>query len=319
MIGKVKTGRSFGGCIGYVISKHQAQILEAVGVRAINRQDITDDFNAQCKLNPSLGQAVGHIALSWSVNDKGKLTPALMVERAKEYLDKMQIRDTQYLIVQHQDKKHPHIHIVYNRVNNEGSTISDRFQKQRNAKVCKELTLKYGYHIGKGKAQVNRQSLTGEDKTRYELYDAIIRAAKQVTSWTQLERRLGKQGIAVQYKYMSGTKDVQGVSFSKDGLQFKGSKIDRNLSFGNLSKQLEHNRLHMLAAPSNQYELSSAELVAKLKEITGQSAAAAKAQPEESASLLGGLLDAAQHGFAGIPAGPNEEDYKRKKRNYISR
>ncbi|MBS7566838.1 relaxase/mobilization nuclease domain-containing protein [Mucilaginibacter sp. Bleaf8] len=192
MIGKVKTGRSFGGCIGYVISKHQAQILEAVGVRTTNRQDITDDFNAQRKLNPALGQAVGHIALSWSVHDRSKLTPELMIERAKEYLDKMQIWETQYLIVQHQDKEHPHIHIIYNRVDNEGSTISDRFQKQRNAKVCKELTLKHGYHMGRGKVQVNRQRLTGDDKIRYELYDALTKAAKQATCWTQLEWLLGK-------------------------------------------------------------------------------------------------------------------------------
>ncbi|MBS7566837.1 hypothetical protein KHS38_20700 [Mucilaginibacter sp. Bleaf8] len=81
---------------------------------------------------------------------------------------------------------------------------------------------------------------------------------------------------------------------------------------------MEDNQMRMLAAP-HEGELSSVELVAKLKEITGQSMPVAKHQPEESASLLGGLLDVAQHGFAGTPAGPNEEEYKRKKRNYIRR
>jgi type IV secretory pathway VirD2 relaxase len=107
----------------------------------------------------NLGQAVGHIVLSWSAEDKAKLNDAIMVERAKEYMHKMKIRDTQYLIVQHTDRQHPHLHLVYNRVGNDGQTITDRYQKVVNAKVCKEITLKYGYHLAEGKAQVNRQRL----------------------------------------------------------------------------------------------------------------------------------------------------------------
>ena len=85
---------------------------------------------------------MGHIALSWSVNDVAKLNDEEMVMLAKEYLQKMKIQDTQYLIVKHLDKEHPHIHIVYNRVSNNGKKISDNFQKQRNVQVAKELTLR---------------------------------------------------------------------------------------------------------------------------------------------------------------------------------
>src|SRR5438046_1765313 len=144
MIGKVITGKSFGGCIRYVVQKHDAVILDAAGVRMQQVNQIINDFNLQRKYNPNLGRTVGHIALSWSINDVSKLNDEVMVSMAKEYLQKMKIQDTQYLIVKHQDKEHPHLHIIYNRVNNDGKTISDKFEKQRNVQVAKELTLKHG-------------------------------------------------------------------------------------------------------------------------------------------------------------------------------
>src|SRR6202012_6300020 len=142
MIGKVITGKSFGGCIHYVVQKHDAAVLDAVGVRIQEASQMINDFNLQSKFNPDLGKAVGHIVLSWSVNDAAKLNDEVMVTLAKEYLHKMKIVDTQYLFVKHNDREHPHIHLIYNRVDNNGKTISDNFQKQKNVHVAKELTLK---------------------------------------------------------------------------------------------------------------------------------------------------------------------------------
>ncbi|MCO5950586.1 relaxase/mobilization nuclease domain-containing protein [Mucilaginibacter flavidus] len=239
MIGKVITGKSFGGCIRYVVQKHDAIILNAAGVRMQEVNQIINDFNLQRKYNPNLGKAVGHIALSWSVNDLAKLTDEVMVNMAKEYLQRMKIQDTQYLIVKHQDKSHPHIHIVYNRVNNNGKTISDNFQKQRNVQVAKQLTLKHGLFIAPGKDKVNRQQLKGEDKVKYELFDAIKMASKKVKNITELIQVLEKQGIITHLKYKGNTNEIQGISFSKGQFKFKGSEIDRSLSYSRLTRLLE--------------------------------------------------------------------------------
>ena len=239
MIGKVITGRSFGGCIRYVVQKHDAVILDAAGVRMQQVSQIINDFNLQRKYNPNLGKAVGHIALSWSVNDVAKLNDEVMVMLAKEYLQKMKIQDTQYVIVRHRDKDHPHIHIVYNRVSNNGKTISDNFQKQRNVQVAKELTLKHGLYMSTGKEKVNRQQLKGEDKIKYELFDTIVSASKKVKNINELKQVLAKQGIVTHLKYKSGTTDVQGISFSKGKYKFKGSELDRSLSYAKLSQAIE--------------------------------------------------------------------------------
>ena len=239
MIGKVITGRSFGGCIRYVIQKRDALILEGAGVRIQETNQTINDFNLQRKYNPNLGQAVGHIALSWSMNDLPKLNDEVMVNMAKEYLQKMKIQDTQYLIVKHQDRDHPHIHIVYNRVDNNGKTIADNFQKQRNVKVCKDMTLKHGLYMSPGKEQVNRKQLKGQDKIKYELFDAIKSASKKVKNLNELKQVLAKQGISMLYKYKSGTNEIQGISFSKGEYKFKGSEIDRSLSYAKLNQAIE--------------------------------------------------------------------------------
>lgn len=249
MIAKIpKPGRSFGGVVEYNVLKKDAELLFADGIRTDHVKHMIADFNMQRKLNPGLGQAVGHIALGFSANDKGRLTNDLMTAIAKDYLQRMKIDNTQVLIVKHQDKAHPHLHIVYNRVNNDGKTIADSFQQYKSIKVTKALTLQHGLFIASDKKQVNREQLKGADKVKYELYDKIKATSRQVNTMGELKQALAKQGITTQYKLKSGTLEIQGVSFSKGKYTFKGSEIDRSLSYGNLTKQLQEQAKEKQAA-----------------------------------------------------------------------
>jgi hypothetical protein len=223
------------------VNKQDAQIIAAEGVRMQNAGTITHDFNLQRKMRPELGKAVGHLVLSWSREDLSKLSHNIMVERAKEYMDKVGIRNTQFVVVRHHDREHPHLHVIYNRVDNNGNTITDKNNFAKNVKACKEITLKYGYHIGEGKEQVNRQALKGKEKIRYELFDAIKAALKRSTDWKQLEANLKKQGIGIAYKYRSSSSDMQGISFEKGDIKIKGSAVDRSLSYARINTQLNRN------------------------------------------------------------------------------
>jgi hypothetical protein len=242
MIGKPITGRSFGGCVRYIVDKPETKILFTQGVRMQNATTLTNDFNLQRKMRPELGKAVGHLVLSWSKEDLPKLTDSVMLKHAKEYMHKMGIRDTQYVVVRHHDRLNSHLHVVYNRVDNKGATITDKNNYARNIRACKELTLKYSYHWAKGKEQVNRQALNGSEKIRYELYDAIKAAMKTSANWKELESKLAVHDINIAYKFKSGTKEVQGISFEKGGLKMKGSAIDRSLSFSRMAAQLNRNQ-----------------------------------------------------------------------------
>ena len=239
MVGKVISGSSFSGTVGYVM-KEESRILEAEGVMPPEVKDMVQDFKDQTLLNPRLKNTVGHISLSFSPKDAPRMTDALMTQIAKEYMQKMGITDTQYLLVRHLDQPHPHCHLVYNRVGNNGQTISDKNIKIRNAKVCRELTEKYGLYLAPGKDDVRRERLREPDKTRYEIHDAIKGCLPKCKSWNELEGKLKEQGINVRYKYCGNTGRKQGVLFSKNGFEFSGSKIDRAFSFTKLDNRFNH-------------------------------------------------------------------------------
>lgn len=166
------------------------------------------------------------------------MTDALMLDIAQEYMQRMGITDTQYLLVRHLDQPHPHCHLVYNRVANNGQTLSDKNIKIRNAKVCRTLTEKYGLHLAPEKESVRRERLREPDKTKYEIYDTIKASLPQSRSWNDLELRLKEHGIAMRYKYCGSTNQKQGVLFSKNGFEFSGSKIDRQFSYSKLNPTL---------------------------------------------------------------------------------
>ena len=45
-------------------------------------------------------------------------------------------------IAQHFDKEHPHVHIAFNRIDNNGNTISDRHERLRSTRICKEMCIR---------------------------------------------------------------------------------------------------------------------------------------------------------------------------------
>ena len=239
MVGKVISGSSFSGTVGYVM-KEESRILEAEGIMPPEVKDMVQDFKDQTLLNPRLKNTVGHISLSFSPKDAPRMTDALMTQIAKEYMQKMGITDTQYLLVRHLDQPHPHCHLVYNRVGNNGQTISDKNIKLRSAKVCRELTEKCGLYLAPGKDDVRREQLREPDKTKYEIHDAIKGCLPKCKSWNELEGKLKEQGIGVRYKYCGLTDRKQGVLFSKNGFEFSGSKIDRAFSFTKLDNRFNH-------------------------------------------------------------------------------
>ncbi|MBB4034793.1 hypothetical protein GGR21_000680 [Dysgonomonas hofstadii] len=241
MIGKIVKGRSFKGCISYVLENKEAKILTSEGVLETDTKSIINSFYMQSLLNPNLSKCVGHIPLAFSPDDKERMTDQFMERLAKEYMQTMGIKNTQYIIVRHNNTSHPHCHIVFNRVDNDGKTISDKNDRYRNEKVCKQLKDKYNLTYGIGKEKVNVQKLKGAEQTKYEIYHTIKDTLSKTKNWSQLEDALKRQGIDIEYKRKEQTYEVQGVSFRKGEHCFKGSKIDRQFSYGKLTAQLrEH-------------------------------------------------------------------------------
>ena len=89
MIGKLKKGSSFGGCVRYVTGKDEAKILASDGVLLGTNAEIVQSFELQRQLNPRIKKPVGHIALSFKPEDKPRLTDEFMAKIALEYMQMM--------------------------------------------------------------------------------------------------------------------------------------------------------------------------------------------------------------------------------------
>lgn len=116
-----------------------------------------------------------------------------MIQLAQEYMREMKITDTQYIIVRHQDRGHPHVHIVFNRIDNNSKTISDRNDMYRNEQVCKKLKTKHGLYFAGGKEQVKQHRLKEPDKSKYEIYNAVKNEIGKSKNWQQLQERLAER------------------------------------------------------------------------------------------------------------------------------
>ena len=121
-------------------------------------------------------------------------------------------------------------------------TISDRNERIRSTRVCKELTRKYDLYFANSKERVKRHRLKEPDKTKYELYSILKSEVSRCGNWRQLSVNLEKQGVELRFKYKGGSDEVQGVVFSKNGYPFSGSKIDRRFSYSKIDAVLNANR-----------------------------------------------------------------------------
>ena len=305
MIAKIVKGSSFRGVVGYILDKEKdAKILVCDGLFAEDKDTIAMSFEAQSKMNPKVMKPVGHISLAFHKEDEHRLTDRAMAGIALEYLKKMGITDTQILIVRHYDKEHPHGHIAFNRIANNGRTISDRNERIRSMRVCKELTRKYGLYFANGKEQVKRHRLKEPDKTKYELYSILKAEVSRCGNWNMLITNLEKQGVEVRFKYKGDSDEVQGVVFSKNSYPFSGSKIDRRFSYSKIDAALNANR----------HEERQRMMVNQMADYRHPASLPSQFEPKGSDDLYSGSIGLFMPDNSNVQADENyfEEQLKRK-------
>jgi hypothetical protein len=240
MIAKIVKGQGFRGVINYILNQEKkAEILDSDGVMLDDPEAIIESFNFQTELNPRILKPVGHISLNFSAQDQEKLSSELLVQIARDYMSRMGIKDTQYLIARHYDKEHPHVHLVFNRIDNKGITISDKNDRFRSGKICKELTREYELYLAQGKENVKQQRLREPDKTKYEIYNSLKKIIPKCQNWDQIIHGLNDHNIGVTFKYKGKSDEIQGVIFNKNGYTFNGSKVDRQFSYSKINQQLQ--------------------------------------------------------------------------------
>ncbi|GAB6119953.1 relaxase/mobilization nuclease domain-containing protein [Dysgonomonas termitidis] len=283
MIAKNIKGKSFKGCVSYVMHEG-ATLLEAEGVLTDTTKDIIRSFAMQRSGRKEIKQPVGHIPLSFSPEDKERLTDEFMVQLAKEYMQEMGIKNTQYIIVRHNNTDNPHLHIVYNRIDNDLKLISVNHDYKRNIKVCKKLKDRHGLTYGEGKEKVKREKLNDPDKVKYKIYDAIKAVLPQCKNPNDLKSLLSQSNIETEFKLKRTTGEIEGISFRQGDISFKGSQVDRKFSYANLKKEFDKNKIAQeMQAKKVEQEATNKPKTGKLVGVGG-----IKFTPEQKQTLEDG-------------------------------
>ncbi len=266
MMCDIKKRSNFARLVNYANNPKKARLLDSKDVRLDSNATIAASMQGQADDKPGrkLANPVYHISLNFAREDGARLTDELMSEIAREYMRRMGITNTQYIVCRHTDTAHPHLHIVANRVDNDGRTISDSNDNRRSVDICRQLTDEYGLHIANGKDKVRRDRLRGKDRVRYRIYDAVQEAMEVCRNWSELDKSLNRRGIYIRFRYDTARGRIIGISFTADGYTFSGSKIDRTMSYYALDKRFGSRLLEAderrISTDSEQYRQRFAEL-----------------------------------------------------------
>jgi hypothetical protein len=242
MISKVISGQSFKRLCEYLCKdQDRSLVIDSEGVRDYHYALMANDFERQRCLNKHLKSPVLHMILSYYPGEQ--ISDVLLVKIAREYLDRLGIQNTQLAIIKHTDRSHLHTHIIVNRIDNNGCTIKDGWMGYKAKKIAQALTAEYGLRQAAKKtpALTQLERRNEYEINRFLLYQKIHELLPTCWDLADLKSRLEKHEIQMHYKYKGQSNEIQGVSFQIGTFKYKGSEIDRQFSFLNLTKTMKQN------------------------------------------------------------------------------
>jgi hypothetical protein len=245
-IGNLSKGSSVGGVLNYVIYSPEAEILEIQGFSSTTVQfdvpSMSREFDSVVASHPCV-KPVLHAYLAEPPGAQ-PITSEQAIEGARIYLEEMGFNPekTQYIVVMHREKDHEHFHIVANRVQLDGSLVSDKNDYRRNQAAVRVVEKTVGLTVfTKEKIKVKsietettKNQKTGKLETIRTAIDLELQTSKPLA---EVVKSLQQQGIRVVVNQSPTTGRLSGISFSHAGKSFKGSQLGKNYSLAALTKR----------------------------------------------------------------------------------
>ncbi|HZH96206.1 MAG TPA: relaxase/mobilization nuclease domain-containing protein, partial [Flavisolibacter sp.] len=146
MVAIIKTGSSIHRTLNYNEQKVKEGVAECIG--AVNYPKDVSQLTLSNKLNRLLNQAAlnenvtrnrVHVSLNFDPSEK-HLSHVQLSEIANAYMTKIGFAGQPYLVYQHHDAGHPHIHLVTVKVRPDGSRIdTQNIGRNQSEKARKEI------------------------------------------------------------------------------------------------------------------------------------------------------------------------------------
>ncbi len=256
MIAKIKSRVDFSGIVNYAnnVKEKSARVIGSNGVLLVDNRTIADSFQAQLRIPDAndrlhhLGKPVKHISIAFSPEDISRFPDnedgdRFMAQLAEEWMREMGIdpENTQYIIARHFDKEHPHCHLVFNRIANDGSVISDSNERFRNEEACRRIKKRHSLTFGSSRSQrINPDRLRKYEAEKLYIRKIVLDNLNRSKDWETFARLLEQNGVALSFCTDEKTGRIRGVAYEHDGFRISGSKLGQHgkYTYGNLSKQL---------------------------------------------------------------------------------
>jgi hypothetical protein len=236
---------------GYTEKKPEEKILHSwiAGCGADNFLGALIEIECVQAINTrSKGDKSYHLMLSFRPEDEDKLTPERMEDIEKKIALALGFETHQRICGIHHNTSHIHMHIAYNKINQENFTIRDPYRDfYALAKVCREIEQEYGLVVDPGlepgrqePTRTNVKVQTVEARTGQQSFhsylrerrEALLQSLEHARNWADLHSALGKIGVVVALRGNGCIfKDVHGKHAAT------GSSLAREFSLPQLEKR----------------------------------------------------------------------------------
>ncbi|OOQ61927.1 relaxase/mobilization nuclease domain-containing protein [Mucilaginibacter pedocola] len=166
MVAKIKTGRSILGAINY--NEHKVRLGKAELILAQGYLKDPSDLSFSDKLHRltdltkrnerTLVNAL-HVSLNFAVGEN--LEKDTLQQIADEYMDGLGFGRQPYLVYQHHDAGHPHLHLVSTNIKHDGERISFHLLANRASEHSRK-NVEINYGLVKAEDQRQAEKITGK-------------------------------------------------------------------------------------------------------------------------------------------------------------
>ena len=162
MVAKITVPNSIKRALNYNEQKMKVGVAECIYAHnflkeaaQLNFYEKLNRFEGLIALNKRASTNTVHISLNFGLNEK--IEKDKLAEIASVYMEKIGFADQPYLVYQHLDAGHPHIHIVTTNIQKDGKRISlHNLGRNESTKARKEIEI--AYRLVKAEDQKKQQS-----------------------------------------------------------------------------------------------------------------------------------------------------------------
>lgn len=237
MIGKGKSISHTRASMAYGWNQEKdAEIILKEFLHGDSPSEITKEFKMLQDQNYHCNKNTLSFVISPTIEDGKKLDKTKLQEITKQFIYEMKLGERQAIAFVHQDKDHKHIHLYVNRIDFKGVAYNDSFIGKRSQLAAEKVAEHMGLTTVKQvqfEKEFNLREIRTEIKRRHDLTMKQFKPK----SFDDYLKAMEANGVKV-IPTINNQKKLQGFRFEFDGHNLKGSEVHRNMSLGNIGKQI---------------------------------------------------------------------------------